>query len=446
MTLDSRIHETSSPPTVPEYLDALKPETRETLTALGDLLTGQPAKPKDEMSDEFIARVLGVSYTSKLVAESIMVNGVANVCAGLAVSEIAPLAAETGPGRRHYNPRWERVEIGSTTLDIPASLSLHFPSKHMVVRMSEKDLSGSAILEVFAQPERHREAREFLDQLVARGNELNPYRGHSLKVSPVSGGDLHFEVLAPVAGLCRTSAALPGRIWAEVDTAISVVTKHAPLLSAAGLSCSPSLLLCGPPGTGKTLLAQVICQELVEQHGFTSIYVGAKVMSASLVSDVMDVATTSLHPSVVVVDDLDLYQRDRRVGGSTALGDLLQSLDSRPPDSRVMVIATTNDTSVFDRAAIRSGRLGDAVLEVEYPDRRACTRILDSLLVKLPGGEHVDTRKVVSVLPGNTTGADLKSLTRRCVAVSGGTVSTAALLTTLTEGRYRTPAFGGHYL
>jgi ATP-dependent 26S proteasome regulatory subunit len=160
----------------------------------------------------------------------------------------------------------------------------------------------------------------------------------------------------------------------------------------------------------------------------------------------MDVATTSLHPCVLVADDLDLYQRDRRAGGSTALGDLLQSLDSRPPDSRTMVMATTNDTSVFDRAAIRSGRLGDAVLEVDYPDRRACTRILESLLVKLPGGDDVDTGKVVNTLPDNTTGADLKSLTRRCVAISGGAVSTDALLSALTEGRYRTPVFGGHYL
>jgi hypothetical protein len=264
MALDSRIAETASSPTIPEYLDALRPETRETLTALGDLLTGQPAKQKDEMSDEFIARVLGVSYTSKLVAESIMVNGVANVYAGLAIAELAPLAAETGPGRRHYNPRWERIEIGSATLDIPASLSLFLRDKAMVVRMSEKDLSGGAILEVFAQPERHREAREFIDQIVARGNELNPYRGRCLKVSPVPGGDLQFEVLAPVAGLSRTSAALPGRIWAEVDTAISIVTEHASLLSAAGLTCSSSLLLCGPPGTGKTLLANVICRELVE--------------------------------------------------------------------------------------------------------------------------------------------------------------------------------------
>jgi hypothetical protein len=447
MTVDSRISESVSPPTASEFLDALKPETREALTALGELLTCAGMKDKDENSEAFIARCMGVSYTSKLVAESTSVSGVSKICIGLAVAELAPLATETGAGRMHYNPRWERIEIGSEALDIPGGLALYFADKRIAIRMSEKDLSGGSLIEVFVHPERHRNAREFLDQLVARGQQLNPYRGHSLKVSPAPGGELSFEVLVQVAGLSRTSAALPGRIWSEVDTAISVVTQHAPVLISAGLGCSPSLLLCGPPGTGKTLLAQVICQELVEKHGFTSIYVGAKVMSASSVSDVMDVATTSLHPCVVVVDDLDLYQRDRRAGSSTALGDLLQSLDSRPPDSRTMVIATTNDTSIFDRAAILSGRLGDAILEVDYPDRRACTRILDSLLAKLPGGDDVNTSRVVTALPDNTTGADLKSLTRRCVAVSGGKVSTDALLVTLTDGRYRqTPMSGGHYL
>jgi hypothetical protein len=440
MTVDSRIVETASPPTVAEYLDALAPETRASLTALGDLLSGQPAKPKDELSDEFIGRALGVAYTRKLVSESKQVNGVAKVCVGLAVAEIAPLAAETGSGRMHYSPRWERVEIGTETLAIPAGLSLHYPDKEMVVRMSDKDLSGGGMVEVFARPERHRVAREFLDSIVERGHELNPYRGRILRAIYESGS-LHMDVIE-LPTMSRTDIVVPQTVWAEIDLAISAVTKHAPLLDRLNLGCRRGVLLCGPPGTGKSAVSNVVAREL-NAAGFTVIYVAAR-GGASVLSEAVEEGIR-LGPLCLVLEDIDLYIRDRKTMGGNALGELLQAMDVSP-EARVLTLASTNDTKGMDAASIRSGRF-DAVLEIGYPDRGASSRILDSLLTNVPNGDAVNTRKVATALKPKTSGADLREIVRRAVLTTGGEVTTGAFLSVIREGKYRPqlPEIG-HYL
>jgi len=151
-------------------------------------------------------------------------------------------------------------------------------------------------------------------------------------------------------------------------------------------------------------------------------------------------------PVLLILEDVDLWCRDRRGGDSGGLSELLMAMDINA-DARILTLASTNDAQMLDAAAIRTGRF-DAIVEVTYPDRVAAGGILAALLAGLPGGGGVDTAAVAARLPEMTSGSDLREIVRRAVlsTADGNEISTAALLAEVGSGRYRAEPAVGHYL
>jgi SpoVK/Ycf46/Vps4 family AAA+-type ATPase len=202
------------------------------------------------------------------------------------------------------------------------------------------------------------------------------------------------------------------------------------------------VLLCGPPGTGKSAVSAVIAAEVV--GAFTVIYVEAKAGEQLLIA-VVDEAQRLGGPVLLVLEDVDLWCRDRAVGGS-GLSELLQAMDIAV-EARILTLASTNDAATLDKAAIRTGRF-DAVVEVGYPTRTDAARILAALITNLPGADTVDTHAVVAALPEHTSGSDLREIVRRAVLSADGTgqLNTTALLAEVGSGRYRADVPEGMYL
>jgi cell division protease FtsH len=227
----------------------------------------------------------------------------------------------------------------------------------------------------------------------------------------------------------------------EVDLGVTAVRDRYDVLNAHDLGARRGVLLCGPPGTGKSAVSAVVAREVVGE--FTVIYVEAKA-GAELLTAVVEEAQRLGGPVLIVLEDVDLWCRDRKTGGA-GLSELLQAMDIQP-DARILTLASTNDAATLDQAAIRTGRF-DSVVEVGYPNGADAARILAALIRDISGGQAVDTAAIVAALPERTSGSDIREVVGRAVlAGDGGSLSTATLLAEVGSGRYRAEVPAGMYL
>lgn len=118
-------------------------------------------------------------------------------------------------------------------------------------------------------------------------------------------------------------------------------------LEAANLAPRAGLLLEGPPGSGKTTLAR---REAARHAGnATVIYPDADVD----VTTIFDLAER--YPVVfMILEDVESFFGSR---GASDFSDFLNAFDGVSTTSGLMVLATTNDSSGFDDAIRRPGRL-----------------------------------------------------------------------------------------
>ncbi|MEB3022911.1 ATP-binding protein [Mycolicibacter sp. MYC098] len=425
------------------WIDALAEDSARALVALGELLVGVADRPpKSENAERFTTRCLEVENYSCIIDEDRDLNGVTRVTAALALAELIAEhsdVVEIGPGEYSHAPAWTQTTIGDNVYHHPRHLRAAFPAGTLidgtrcVVRIDTRD-GGVHSPEVVAYVARDRQtdARTVLDQLLKRANELNPYRGRTVRAS--FNHSLQLSVIELPATLTRDTVIVNEGVWHEIDLGISAVRDRHALLNAHGLGARRGVLLAGPPGTGKSAVSAVIANELV--GAFTVIYVEARA-GTELLTAVVEEAQRLGGPVLMILEDVDLWCRDRRRGDHGGLSELLQAMDINP-DARILVIASTNDASTLDAAAIRTGRF-DSIVEVGYPDRTDAARILTALLAGLPGGPTVDTAAVVRRLPERTSGSDLREIIRRAVLGAGeaAELSTAALMAEVGSGRYR---------
>jgi len=420
---------------------------RETLQMLGELLTGVAAvqPEKDENESQFTARVLGLSAWQWAVEER-QLSAVGGLTWAMALAEwITKHGAEVGPGERGA-PCWTETAIGDQAYRHPLALRAFFAPGTLAdvgcvigLEARGKGYGNSPEVTVFVRPEHQGAAVTVLDRLAQRASELNPYRGRVLRASYAFG--LALSVVDLPATLTRSTVVVPQQVWQEIDLGIASVRDQYALLNAHGLGCRRGVLLVGPPGTGKSAVSAVVAGELVGE-GFTVLYVEATA-GAKLLTEVVEEAGR-LAPALVILEDLDLWCRDRYSGGGGGLSELLQAMDIAPT-TRVLTLASTNAADTLDAAAIRTGRF-DSVVEVGYPDYAAANQILTALIDGLPGGIDVNAGAVAVALPEQTSGSDLREIVRRAM-LAAGQVSTAGLLGEINAGRYRPVVSGvGAYL
>lgn len=436
---------------VTAWASALDASTRSALHAFGELLLGvteQDSKPED--ATQFTSRNLGVAHLGLAAIEMKPLAPAAQLTTALAVAElIAEHDPQIGPGQYANPPAWTVTEVGETTYEHPASLRAAFPAGTLLpnapvvvaIRVIDARM-GDPQLTIFAPAEHRAGARAALDRIVARAEELSPYRGRAVRATFTPGWGFELDAIELSASLTRTSVVVGAEVWREIDLGITAVRDRHELLNSRGLGSRRGIMLVGPPGTGKSAVSEVIARELVGE--FTIIYVEAKA-GEHLLTSVVELAQLMGGPVMVVLEDIDLFVGDRRNGGNPAgLSQLLQAMDIAR-DARILTLASTNQASTLDTAAIRTGRF-DSIIEIGYPDIDTAARILDALVDGTPGGESVDNSVVAARLPEQTSGSDLREIVRRALLSSDGSVSTSALLAEIGSGRYRAQLSGGQYL
>ncbi|WP_396911357.1 AAA family ATPase [Mycolicibacterium sp.] len=434
---------------VTAWLDGLDGGVRPTLRALGELLIGVAERESAETADRFTARCLGVADCGHLLDEERPLNPVSRLTTAVALAEWIDEHAhvcEIGPGEYTHPPKWTQTEIGGQRYRHPLCLRVHFPAGTLledtgcVIGIEAREsIMRSAEVSVYVMPEVQDRARSVLERLAQRADELNPYRGRALRATYTHG--LELAVIDLPSTVTRETVIVPDEVWTEVDLGVSAVRDRYGVLNAHGLGARRGVLLCGPPGTGKSAVSAVIAGEVVGD--FTVIYVEARA-GAQLLTAVVEEAQRLGGPVLLVLEDVDLWCRDRATGGGGP-SELLQAMDIQL-EARVLTLASTNDATTLDKAAIRTGRF-DSIVAVRYPNRADSIRILAALISTLPGAHTIDAAAVAAALPEHTSGSDIREIVRRAVLSSGdGHVATATLLAEVGTGRYRATAPDGLYL
>lgn len=150
-----------------------------------------------------------------------------------------------------------------------------------------------------------------------------------------------------------------------------------------GVPLKRGILLYGPPGTGKTLLAKVLAGLKLA----TFIYATAADMAAlANVRDLFELAR-KLAPTILFLEDIDLFAVKRSYSKSSVLGEILAQLDGFENNDGLIFMATTNDLEAIDPAIRDRPSRFDVVLRLGLPARGARRKILAA---NVPAGSACD--------------------------------------------------------
>jgi len=431
------------------WYDSLDFPVQSALRAIGELLTGMTTRDAGESADQFTARCLEVDSVTRLLNEERELSNVSLVTTAVALAELIAThrrECEIGPGDFRNPPQWTQTTIGSDTYRHPLCLRAFFPAGTVLDEAScvihieaRESYMSSADVSAFVTPNNQDGARTVLDHLAARASALNPYRGRAVRATYRQG--LSFAMIPLPETATRDTVVVSESVWTEIDLGISAVRDHHKMLNDHGLGSRRGVLLCGPPGTGKSAVCTVAANEVL--GSFTVIYVEAEA-GAKLLTAVVEEAQRIGGPVLLVLEDVDLWCSDRKAGGPGGLSELLQAMDIKS-DSQILTLASTNDSTTLDKAAMRTGRF-DSVVEIGYPTRLNAGRILTALMNGLPGSDHINIETVTAALPAQTSGSDLREIVRRAALSTGGNVDTESLVAEVGSGRYRATVPEGMYL
>jgi ATPase family associated with various cellular activities (AAA) len=417
-------------------------DVRRAIEVLGRILIG--TVPSRMTFDGFLHSFLG-RFDSDVVCESRSLSSIGHVTAGMALAAlIDKFDPPIGPGIDDEPPTWGSVEIGDERVAPPATLATFFEAGQLapvpvVVRIELNAYAEYCRIQVYTAPTDRDHAARVLDAIMedARG-AMSLFRGRALAAS--------FEpclVLEPIElpDVTRANVVVPEDVWTEIDLNVSAVTVHRDLMERLGLGVRRGILLAGPPGVGKSVVSRVLARELLGQ--FTVVMVDARAGQSAL-SGVYREAR-GFGPTLVIIEDIDLIVGNRKGrGANSVLSEFLAVMDADPM-APLLTVASTNNVSTLDAAAIRSARF-DSIIELGYPSRAAAARILSTYLHNVPGADDVELDSVAAHFGPTISGADIREIVRRTVLSGSGTVCTADLIATVKSGRFKAQMPNGNYL
>lgn len=217
------------------------------------------------------------------------------------------------------------------------------------------------------------------------------------------------------------------------DNTVNILD-HMNDLASIGMCPNRNVMLISPPGTAKTTIFRSVSSEVDKR--MTRIWcTGKSINDAQDVTSLFQ-AARSMTPCIILLEDADLFGRDRSYGSGSdnyVLNEFLACLDGMQENAGVVVMASTNDIASMDEALVRPGRF-DMKIELLMPDANERGMMLRKFLTDMHAkfDSTVSIEKlnsVIDILDG-LSGAHLrdfcKSVVIRSVSrcpVSNGCVS-----------------------
>lgn len=209
----------------------------------------------------------------------------------------------------------------------------------------------------------------------------------------------------------------------SLEDLISMALSYPSIYTDFNIPSPKGILLHGPSGTGKTLLAKYISSSqnaniISLNSTFISKYVGE---TENNIHNVFQQAKDS-SPAIIFIDEIDALCPSREQGSEEYLKRIVSSflteIDSLEPNSRVVILATTNRPNILDSSIRRPGRL-DKEIEIPVPTRNDRLKIIKVLFEDMPKlSVPPDQIDVIADRTHGFVGADLVSLFRDvCIKV-----------------------------
>ena len=229
----------------------------------------------------------------------------------------------------------------------------------------------------------------------------------------------------PISNYTWDDVILPASTKSELQLNVDSLINNIDIYKKNNIKFKRGLILKGLPGTGKTLIGKVICNSAK----CTFLWVTPRFLErSSHIKSVCEMAR-QLSPTVLFLEDIDLYSEDRgSVRNAPLLGELMNQLDGIIENHFIIVIATTNRVDEIE-VAVRSrpGRF-DRILDIALPTYEGRLRML-KLYTKDYQLENVDLEDIAHKTE-KYSGAHVKELvvTAAIVAVDEKSLTSDSLV------------------
>ena len=194
-----------------------------------------------------------------------------------------------------------------------------------------------------------------------------------------------------------------------------------------GYKIPKGLLFIGPPGTGKTMLAREISKKTKSKFyyhsasDFVELYVG---VGAKRIRELFSKARKQ-KSAIIFIDEIDSIGRKR--GNDTnserdgTLNSLLVEMDGFNDKDNILVIGSTNFSSILDKALLRSGRFDRKIIfdKPNIEERKLLFKLyLNKIRLNNDFKNNLDKHLVkLSRLTSNLTGADIKNICNQSIGL-----------------------------
>lgn len=174
---------------------------------------------------------------------------------------------------------------------------------------------------------------------------------------------------------------LPEKIKTEIQMNLKNLIEYRDIYKANNLQVKRGLILAGEPGTGKTQMAKILCNTIP----WTFVWCTSKNLeNAKRVGQIIELAR-DLSPTVLFLEDIDLFGGSRESNNNPMmLGEFLNALDGIEENSDIIVIGSTNNKEMLEKALVsRPGRF-DKVIDFplpEYAERLKMLKVFSNGLV-----------------------------------------------------------------